>query len=60
MTTANAAVAAVATTAAYASLSTFAYKVLPFLASVAAKLFMVELREAIPGDNAAARYTYGL
>jgi hypothetical protein len=60
MTTANAAVAAVATTAAYASLSTLAETALPYLHPILAKLFMVELREAVPADNAAARYTYGL
>jgi hypothetical protein len=60
MTTASAAVAAVATTAAYASISSVAHKAIPFLAAVASKLFMVELREAVQTDNAAARYTYGL
>lgn len=60
MTTANAAVAAVATTAFYASISAVAHKAVPYLAAVAEKLFMVSLREAVPGDNAAARYNYGL
>jgi hypothetical protein len=60
MTTANAAVAAVATTAtAYASIFTIE-QVRPTLAALAAKLFMVKLREAVPGDSDAARYTYGL
>jgi hypothetical protein len=49
---------AVATTS-YVSIFTIT-KARPSFASLIAKLFMVNFRESVGGDNEAAPYTYGL
>lgn len=50
---------AVATTS-YTSIFTISPKARPTFAALIAKLFMVNFRESVGGDNEGASYTFGL